>query len=91
MIDCLVFHLGKVDRSIQFEEIFIRASTALFLAQRIGESAAEEFLEGEKEQHGIYVIDEFYERLQEYIEGKRKGRYSDLAECLQSWSRSIEE
>jgi hypothetical protein len=29
----------------QFEEIFIRASTALFLAQRRGESKAEKFLE----------------------------------------------
>ncbi|MDH5795307.1 MAG: DUF4932 domain-containing protein [Candidatus Bathyarchaeota archaeon] len=74
---------------IQFEEIFIRASTALFLAQRRGESAAEEFLEGEKKQHGIYAIDEFYERLHEYIEGKRSGRYTDLAEYLKSWSRSI--
>jgi hypothetical protein len=76
---------------VQFEEIFIRASTALFLAQRRGESEAEKFLEKQKEQHGIYVIDEFYERLWNYVEGKRDGKYTDLTEYLSFWSCSLRE
>jgi len=51
---------------------------AVFLSQIKGESSAKEFLEGEKEQHGIYAIDDFYERLREYAEGKKKGRYSSM-------------
>jgi len=73
---------------IQFEEIFIRATTALFLAEQEGESAAQKFLEREKEQHGIYAIDEFYDRLGNYIHGKRNGKFADLQEYLESWSRS---
>jgi hypothetical protein len=60
------------------------------ISQLKGESAAEEYLEGEKEQHGIYAIDEFYIRLRSYLEGKRNGTYADLGEYLGIWSHSIE-
>ena len=85
------FHSAYPVWRVQFEEIFIRASTALFLAQRRGESEAEKFLEKQKEQHGIYVIDEFYDRLWDYVEGKRDGKYTDLAEYLNFWSCSLRE
>jgi len=71
---------------LQCEEIFIRATTALFLSQLKGESVAEGFLEGEREQHGIYAIDEFYKGMWDYVEGKRKGRYTDLAFFLDNWA-----
>jgi len=35
-----------------------------------------------REQHGIYAIDEIYETLKEYYDGRKDGTYGNLTDCL---------
>jgi len=72
----------------QFEEILIRALTALFLAKVEGEAKAEQFIAREKEQHGIHAIDELYTRLLDFHDGRKDGKYSNILDYLKSLSAS---
>lgn len=66
----------------QFDEIFIRAATALYCEQLEGEASARTMLDKEKEKFGIDVIDHMFWCLREYLSARRRGEYHSLSEYL---------
>jgi hypothetical protein len=66
----------------QFDEIFIRAATALYHEQLEGEAAARAILDKEKKEFGIDVIDRMFGCLQQYLSARRCGECHSLREYL---------
>lgn len=66
----------------QFDEIFIRAATALYHEQLEGEASACAMIDKEKEEFGIDVIDRMFWCLRGYLSARRRGEYHSLSEYL---------
>ena len=73
----------------QFDEIFIRAATALYHEQLEGEASALAMLNNEKEKFGIDIIDCIFWCLRQYLTARKCGDYHNLGEYLPVLSEKL--
>jgi len=66
----------------RFEEVLLRAAGALYWREREGEARAHEELRREKTEFGIDLVDDVYECLSSYLDGRRTGGYAGLSEYI---------
>lgn len=70
------------DARLRFDEILIRAATALYEREMGRESSASEYLSRQKDEYGLGWVEALFEALQGYLVQRRTGRYGSLAEYL---------
>lgn len=70
------------DWDIQLDEIVIRAATAHYTAYRDGDEKAQAFLDHEKQEYGIELIDTVFHALGRYMEARKRGEYDGLSEFV---------
>jgi hypothetical protein len=70
------------DRHMCFDELFIRAATALYEAEAGREAAAEAFLRRQEDEYGLGRIRGMYSALAAYLHQRRSGKCAGLAEYL---------
>jgi hypothetical protein len=73
----------------RFEEILLRAAGALYWREREGEARAREELQREKTEFGIDLVDDVYECLSSYLDGRRSGRYGGLSEYIPEMANDL--
>ena len=73
----------------RFNEIFIRAATALYREQLEGEASARAMLDKEKQDFGIDIIDRMFLCLRGYLYARRCNEFRNLGEYLPSLSREL--
>jgi len=68
------------------DEIVIRAATAHYVAHRDGDLKAQAFLDHEKQEYGIDLIDTVFHALGRYMEARRRGEYDSLSQFVPALS-----
>ena len=76
---------------IRFDEIFIRAATALYHEYLEGEAAAQAALDREKRDFGIDLVEPVFLCLRDYLAARERGEYRNLGEYLPVLAASLTE
>jgi hypothetical protein len=70
------------DRHMCFDELFIRAATALYQREAGREAAAGAFLQRQEDEYGLGWIRRMHSALEAYLGGRKTNRYASLADYL---------